>query len=82
MSIGPLTFIIWKHEYIFHVNQLAWFAPGRMLGCLTLERYWQHVAPHTEIAHHNPLENLSDSVLTDRGYVEGPTYFRCVARDG
>ena len=81
-GLGNINFITWKHEYIFHMNQLAWFTPGRMLGYLTLERYWKHVEPYTEIAYQNLIENLSDSVLPDGGYVEGPTYFRCVARDG
>jgi hypothetical protein len=53
-----------------------------MLGYLTLERYWTHVTPYTEIAYQNLIENLDNSVLADGGYVEGPTYFRCVARDG
>ncbi len=81
-GLGNINFITWKHEYIFHMNQLAWFTPGRMLGYLTLERYWKHVEPFTEIAYQNLLENLEDSVLPDGGYMEGPSYFRCVARDG
>ncbi len=81
-GLGNINFVTWKHEYIFHMNQLAWFTPGRILGYLTLERYWKHVTPFTEIAYQDLLENLSDSVLPDGGYVEGPTYFRCVARDG
>ena len=31
-GLGSINFITWKHEYIFHCNQLAWFTPGRMLG--------------------------------------------------
>ena len=81
-GLGNINFITWKHEYIFHMNQLAWFTPGRMLGYLTLERYWKHVEPYTDIAYQNLIESLEDSVLPDGGYMEGPTYFRCVARDG
>lgn len=81
-ALGNINFITWKHEYIFGCNQLAWFTPGRMLAYLTLERYWTHVRPYTEIAYGNLIENLAGSVLPDGGYMEGPTYFRCVARDG
>lgn len=81
-GLGNINFITWKHEYIFGCNQLAWFTPGRMLAYLTLERYWTHVRPYTEIARDDLIENLAGSVLSDGGYVEGPTYFRCVARDG
>ncbi len=37
-GIGNLNFGTWWWEYIFHCNQLAWFAPGRILGYLLLEQ--------------------------------------------
>lgn len=81
-GIGGINYITWKHEYIFHCNQLAWFTPGRMLGYLVLERAMPRVRPYTELAYQDLLESLGYTILADGGYVEGPTYFRCVARDG
>lgn len=82
-GLGSINFNTWKHEYIFHCNQLAWFTPGRMLGYLTLERAGMPRAkPYTELAYADLVESLGHTILPDGGYVEGPTYFRCVARDG
>ncbi|MCX5661719.1 MAG: heparinase II/III family protein [Planctomycetota bacterium] len=81
-GLGAINFNAWKHEYIFHCNQLAWFTPGRMLGYLALERDWPRVKPYTELAHKDLVESLGYAILKDGGYVEGPTYFRCVGRDG
>ena len=81
-GLGNINYIIWKHDYMFAMNQLTWFMPGRMLGCLVLERYFQHVRPYTEIALQDLLESLEQIVLPDGGYVEGPSYFQCVPRDG
>ena len=81
-GIGNINQIVWAYEYIFHNNQLAWFTPGRMLGYLLLERFWPRVRPYTELALQDLVESLEDTVLPDGGYVEGPSYFRCVARDG
>lgn len=74
-GLGNINFVTWKHEYIFHNNQLAWFTPGRMLGYLTLEATMPRVKPYSEIAYHELVENLDDIILPDGGYVEGPTYF-------
>ena len=81
-GLGSINFNTWKHEYIFHCNQLAWFTPGRMLGYLTLEQTMPRAKPYTELAHADLIESLGYTILPDGGYVEGPTYFRCVARDG
>ncbi|MCS7222690.1 MAG: heparinase II/III-family protein, partial [Anaerolineae bacterium] len=80
-GIGGINYITWKHEYIFHCNQLAWFTPGRLLGYLILERAMPRVRPYTELAYQDLLESLGYTILPDGGYVEGPSYFRCVARD-
>ena len=81
-GLGSIHFNTWRHEYIFHCNQLAWFTPGRMLGCLVMERAMPRVRPFTELAYSDLVESLGYTVLPDGGYVEGPTYFRCVSRDG
>ncbi|MCF7689074.1 MAG: heparinase II/III-family protein [Cephaloticoccus sp.] len=91
-GIGNMNFCGWWWEYIYHCNQLAWFAPGRILGYLLLERTMpargenypklpvSRVAPYTELAVQDLIENLNRCLQTDGGYVEGPTYFTWVAR--
>ena len=91
-GIGNLNYNTWWWEYIFHCNQLAWFAPGRILGYLLLERTMpargenyprpvpSRVEPYTELAVKDLLENLNRCLQPDGGYVEGPTYFTWVAR--
>jgi hypothetical protein len=81
-GLGSINFNTWKHDYIFHCNQLAWFTPGRMAGCTLLEKSWPRLKAYTEIAYADLNESLGYAILPDGGYVEGPTYFRCVARDG
>jgi len=81
-GLGAINFNTWKHDYIFHCNQLAWFTPGRMLGYTALEKTWGRVKPYTELAYQDLIESLGYAILPDGGYVEGPTYFRCVGRDG
>ena len=80
-GLGTINFNTWKHEYIFHCNQLAWFTPGRMLGYATVEKLSPRARPYTEIAYNELVESLEHTILPDGGYVEGPTYFRCVGRD-
>jgi hypothetical protein len=91
-GIGHFNFNTWWWEYLFHCNQLAWFAPGRILGYLLLERTMpvrcekhprpvpSRVVPYTDLAVKDLLENLDRVLLSDGGYVEGPTYFTWVAR--
>jgi hypothetical protein len=81
-GLGCIHFNAWKFEYIWHCNQLAWFTPGRMIGCLLLERSWPRVRPCTEMALGDLVESLGYAVLPDGGYAEGPTYFTCVGRSG
>ncbi len=80
-GLGAINFNTWKHEYIFHCNQLAWFSPGRMLAYALVERFTPRARPYTEIAYHELVESLGYTILPDGGYVEGPSYFRCVGRD-
>ncbi|MFZ9681999.1 MAG: hypothetical protein ACO3DQ_02155 [Cephaloticoccus sp.] len=90
-GIGEMNFNTWWWEYLFHCNQLAWFAPGRILGYLLLEKTMpvrgegypvapSRVAPYTELAVKDLVENLNLCLQPDGGYVEGPTYFTWVAR--
>ncbi len=80
-GIGAIQFNTWKYDYIFGCNQLAWFTPGRMLALGVLHRHWPRVRPYLDIAYRELCESLERSILPDGGYVEGPTYFRCVGRD-
>jgi hypothetical protein len=80
-AIGAIQFNTWKYDYIFHCNQLSWFTPGRMLALGVLRRHMPRVAPYLEIAYRELCESLEATILPDGGYVEGPTYFRCVGRD-
>ncbi len=80
-GIGSITYVTWRHEYIFTCNQLAWFSPGRVAGLAVLEREYPRARAYREIARRELLESLEATILADGGYVEGPTYFRCVGRD-
>ncbi|MCE9592371.1 MAG: heparinase II/III-family protein [Planctomycetes bacterium] len=77
-GLAAVHFNTWAYEYIFHCNQMAWFSPGRMAACAVLEKTWPRVKPYTDIAMSDLIETLGLSVLSDGGYVEGPTYFTCV----
>lgn len=91
-GIGEMNFNTWWWEYLFHCNQLAWFAPGRILGYLLLEKTMpvrgegfpvptpSRVSPYTDLAVKDLIENLGHCLQPDGGYVEGPTYFTWVAR--
>ncbi len=88
-GLGTINFNTWKHEYIFFNNQLAWFSPGRILGYAVAERSLQpsggaakRVGRYTELAYGDLVESLEANVLPDGGYVEGPSYFRCVGGFG
>jgi len=91
-GIGEMNFNAWWWEYLFHCNQLAWFAPGKILGSLLLERTMpirhegypvktpSRVAAYTDLSIQDLIENLNNCLQADGGYVEGPTYFTWVAR--
>ena len=81
-ALGTIAFNVWKYEYIHNCNQLAWFTPGRVMALLVLERNWPRVKPYTEQAIAELQASLENVILPDGGYLEGPTYFRCVGRDG
>jgi hypothetical protein len=80
-GVGTIQYNTWRYEYIFGCNQLAWFTPGRMLALAVLQRHWPRVAAYRRIAYDELIESLQATILPDGGYVEGPTYFRCVGRD-
>lgn len=80
-AIGAIQYNTWKHDYIFHCNQLVWFMPARMLAMGVMNCEWKHVRPYLDIAYREICESLESTILPDGGYVEGPTYFRCVGRD-
>lgn len=80
-ALGAIQYNTWKYEYIFRCNQLAWFTPARMLSLGVLARHSPRVRPYLDIAYRELCESLDATILPDGGYVEGPTYFRCVGRD-
>ncbi len=80
-GIGPINYVTWRHEYIFHCNQLAYFNTGRMYGYLVLEREWPRVKPYTDLAYADALDNLASVIEPDGGTLEGPGYFNPIARE-
>ncbi len=81
VGLGTINFNTWKHEYIFHCNQLAWFTPGRILASVLLEKHWPRAARQTDIGIEDLTESMAYAILPDGGYPEGPTYFQCVSKD-
>ncbi|MHC4521199.1 MAG: heparinase II/III domain-containing protein, partial [Planctomycetota bacterium] len=80
-GIGPINYTTWRHEYIFHCNQLAYFNTGRMYAYLVLEREWPRVKPYTDLAYRDAIDNLETVIEPDGGYLEGPSYFSPTARE-
>ena len=78
-----ITFNSWRYEYIHHMNQLAWFSDGWMAGYGVLAaQNMPRVKRYAEIAHEALAESMSEVVLEDGGYEEGPSYFATVAGHG
>ncbi|MBW7461415.1 hypothetical protein K0U00_45905, partial [Paenibacillus sepulcri] len=77
---GNANYITWRHEYIFHCNQMAWFSPGRMLGYAVLEQAMPRTRPYTELALNDLIESMEHTILPDGGFLEGPMYFTWTAR--
>jgi hypothetical protein len=82
LGLAEITFNTWRYEYIFNCNQMAWFSFARMAGALFLERFWPRVRAEAEQARRDLDENIGQIVLSDGGFVEGPTYFTTVGRHG
>jgi len=80
-GIGPINYVTWRHEYVFHCNQLAYFNTGRMCAYLVLEREWPRVKPYTDLAYRDAIDNLETVIEPDGGYLEGPSYFSPTARE-
>jgi hypothetical protein len=80
-GIGPINYVAWRHEYIFHCNQLAYFNTGRMYSYLVLEREWPRVKPYTDLAYQYAVNNLQNVIQPDGGTLEGPGYFNPIARE-
>lgn len=81
-GLASINFNTWRHEYIFHNNQMIWFSHGRMAAYALLGKEWPRTAPYRELALRDVAENIENTVLPDGGYVEGPTYFTCIGRNG
>ncbi|MBN1805595.1 MAG: heparinase II/III family protein [Sedimentisphaerales bacterium] len=80
-GVGLINFVTWRHEYIFHCNQLAYFNTGRMYAYLVLEREWPRVRPYTDLAYHDTVNNLESVIQPDGGTLEGPGYFSPIVRE-
>ena len=80
-GIGPINYVAWRHEYIFHCNQLAYFNTGRMYAYLVLEREWPRVKPYTDLAYQDAVNNLQNVIQPDGGTLEGPGYFNPIVRE-
>lgn len=80
-GVGLINYVAWRHEYIFHCNQLAYFNTGRMYAYLVLEREWPRVKPYTDLAYLDAINNLENVIQPDGGTLEGPSYFNPIARE-
>lgn len=80
-GIGPINYVAWRHEYIFHCNQLAYFNTGRMYAYLVLEREWPRVKPYTDLALRDAIDNLESVIEPDGGSLEGPSYLNPTIRE-
>jgi hypothetical protein len=80
-GIGPINYVAWRHEYIFHCNQLAYFNTGRMYAYLVLERQWPRVKPYTDLALGDAIDNLENVIEPDGGSLEGPSYLNPTIRE-
>ena len=74
-GIGNINFVSWKHEYIHHCNQLPAFSSGRIAAYGILLQSWPRVEPYLDLAADDLTASLTDTVLSDGGFVEGPAYF-------
>lgn len=80
-GIGPINYVAWRHEYIFHCNQLAYFNTGRMYAYLVLEREWPRVKPYADLALGDAIDNLESVIEPDGGSLEGPGYLNPTIRE-
>ncbi len=80
-AIGGINFVNWKHDYIYHNNQLAWFSHGKLIAYGVLEHHFQHVQPYTDLAYKELLENIDNIMYSDGAYGEGPNYFNCIGNN-
>ena len=80
-GIGPINYVMWRHEYVFHCNQFAYFNTGRMCAYLVLEREWPRAKPYADLAYREALDNLETVIEPDGGYLEGPSYFGPTIRE-
>ncbi|MCP4640854.1 MAG: hypothetical protein GY851_10490 [bacterium] len=78
---GGINFVTWRHDYIFHCNQLAYFNTGRMYAYAVLEREWPRVKPYTDLAMRDSVENLELALFPDGSCGEGPSYFTPTVRE-
>jgi hypothetical protein len=73
-GIGHINYITWRDEYIHHMNQMAVFSHGRILGYAVLEKTMPGVKPYLELAYQDLVNNLQIAIEPDGSCVEGPNY--------
>lgn len=75
---GTINFVSWKHDYMFHNNQIPWFSHGRILSALILNHHYSHCEKYLKIAYEDLIETFDNIIMEDGGYGEGPSYFNCL----
>lgn len=78
-GLATINWVSWKYEYIYHMNQLGWFSHGRLAGSVLLEKEWPRTKWMVEQGYKDIYESIQNVILSDGGYVEGPTYFQPIA---
>ena len=73
-GLGHTNFITWRHEYIHHMNQMAAFSHGRILGYAVLEKTMPRVKPYLDLAYQDLVNNLQIAIEPDGSSLEGPNY--------
>jgi len=64
-----------KYEYMWGMNQGAWFCRARILGGLMLENKWPRMGEYVDRGYQDMMEIMNRYILPDGGTDEGVSYF-------
>lgn len=64
-----------KHDYLYQINQGAWFCRAGILGGLYLEKAWPHMGKYTDAKYCTMDKILKRYIMRDGGVDEGIGYF-------
>lgn len=64
-----------KYEYMWGMNQGAWFCRARIMGGLMLENKWPRMGSYVDRAYEEMTEIMNRYVLPDGGTDEGVSYW-------